>query len=331
MRDAQVFQKLNEDAFARCGAFADAQSAKAWLDAYPLGFCMKNRLIGAGQEVDWFRMEQGRRLLTKPVLLNGNYPGIDGIIVDRLKGNVTERVTVKAATAGGINTNVHGVIESLEKGRLSPHDTLFGIEGTKDRLTEQLQRRINSPDYEENKTIKSGEVPEEWTEDTPKAKHKLAQKDTDARWTKKNNETHYGYKNHAKVDVDSKIITDYSVTDASVHDSRRFTGFFNEKDKVAYADSAYAGQEIPEHIEAQICEKGYRNHPLTEEQKQNNRRKSKIRCRIEHIFGFMTGSMNGITVRTIGIKRAAFNIGLTNLIYNICRCSTIKRKAHIIG
>ena len=60
---------------------------------------------------------------------------------------------------------------------------------------------------EENKTIKSGEVPEEWTENTPKAKHKLAQKDTDARWTNKNNETHYGYKNHAKVDADSKIIT----------------------------------------------------------------------------------------------------------------------------
>ena len=174
-------------------------------------------------------------------------------------------------------------------------------------------------------------MPEEWTEDTPKAKHKLAQKDTDARWTKKNNETHYGYKNHAKVDVDSKIITDYSVTDASVHDSRRFTGFFNEKDKVAYADSAYAGQEIPEHIEAQICEKGYRNHPLTEEQKQNNRRKSKIRCRIEHVFGFMTGSMHEITVRTIGIKRTAFNIRLTNLIYNIFRYSTIKRKAHSIG
>ena len=34
---------------------------------------------------------------------------------------------------------------------------------------------------EENKTIKSGKVPEEWTEETPKAKHKLAQKDTDAR------------------------------------------------------------------------------------------------------------------------------------------------------
>ena len=180
---------------------------------------------------------------------------------------------------------------------------------------------------EENKTIKSGDIPEEWKENTPKAKHKLAQKDTDARWTKKNNETHYGYKNHAKVDVDSKIITNYAVTDASVHDSQRFSNFFTEKDKVAYADSAYVGQELPEHVEAQICEKGYRNHQLTEEQKQNNRRKSKIRCRIEHVFGFMTGSMHGITLRTIGIKRAKFNIGLTNLIYNICRYSIISRKS----
>lgn len=153
-RDAQVFQKLNEDAFAKCGAFADAQSAKMWLDAHPMGICLKKRLIGAAQEVDWLRSEQGKRLLTKAMLLNGNYPGIDGEIVNRLTGKVTERVTVKAAaTAGGINTNVRGVIESLEKGRLSPNDTLFGVEGTKDKLTGQLKKHINDPNYKGNKEI----------------------------------------------------------------------------------------------------------------------------------------------------------------------------------
>ena len=50
---------------------------------------------------------------------------------------------------------------------------------------------------EENKQIKSGEVPEEWIEQP----HKLAQKDTNARWAKKNSETHYGYKNHGKRNV----------------------------------------------------------------------------------------------------------------------------------
>ena len=47
---------------------------------------------------------------------------------------------------------------------------------------------------EENNQIKNGEIPKEWEKNT----HKLAQKDTDARWTKKNDETHYGYKNHVK-------------------------------------------------------------------------------------------------------------------------------------
>ena len=71
------------------------------------------------------------------------------------------------------------------------------------------------------------------------------QKDTDARWTKKNDETHYGYKDHVKVDADSKIITDYATTSANVHDSNEFTEFLNEEDKVVYADSAYVGKDIP--------------------------------------------------------------------------------------
>ena len=68
-----------------------------------------------------------------------------------------------------------------------------------------------------------------------------------------------------------------------------------------------------------IHEKAEKNHPLTDEQKASNREKSRIRCRIEHIFGFMTGAMHGITVRSIGLARAKFNIGMMNLVYNLCR------------
>lgn len=178
---------------------------------------------------------------------------------------------------------------------------------------------------EENKRVKAGEVPEKWSE------NKRHQKDTDARWTKKNNEVHFGYKDHVKVDADSKIITDYAVTGANVHDSQKFTEFLNDTDETVYADSAYTGQEIPENIRAEICEKGYRNHPLTEEQKAKNREKSKVRCRIEHVFGYMTGSMHGITFRGIGKTRADFNIGLTNLIYNMCRYATLRRVRPVTG
>ena len=57
------------------------------------------------------------------------------------------------------------------------------------------------------------------------------------------------------------------------------------------------------------------------------KKKSKVRCRIEHIFGFMTRAMHGITIRNIGITRAWYNIGLTNLIYNFCRYEFLKRKS----
>jgi IS5 family transposase len=58
---------------------------------------------------------------------------------------------------------------------------------------------------------------------------------------------------------------------------------------------------------------------MTRQQEKDNKKKSKTRSRIEHIFGFMTNSMNGIRIRSIGFARAEFNIGLMNLTYNMSR------------
>jgi IS5 family transposase len=91
---------------------------------------------------------------------------------------------------------------------------------------------------EENGKIKSGEIPEEWQ--TPENVNKLEQKDTDARWTKKGNEVHYGYKDHAKVDNKSKIIIDFTVTPASTHDVDEFEGLIEINDKEAWLDAGYA-------------------------------------------------------------------------------------------
>ena len=180
---------------------------------------------------------------------------------------------------------------------------------------------------DETEQIKKGNIPEEWQKSGNI--HKLRQKDTDARWTRKGNHSYYGYKDHVKADADSKLITDYAVTPANVHDSQPMPGMINSKDKAVYADSAYWGKNVaealPETVENHIHERGTKYQRLSEEQKASNRRKSKIRCRIEHIFGFMTGAMHGLTVRSVGLARAAFNIGLTNLIYNLCRYEFLHR------
>jgi len=189
---------------------------------------------------------------------------------------------------------------------------------------------------EENATIKSGEIPEEWKKPDKKSKHKLAQKDTDARWTKKGNETHYGYKDHVKVDQESKIITNFVITDASVHDSQTIVELIDKDDEAAYADSAYVGEDLHKEIleknpdiKLKICEKGSRGNPLTQEQKDSNREKSRVRSRVEHVFGHMTVSMGDIVVRTIGIEKATLTLTLKNLAYNISRFAFLSRKDHL--
>lgn len=181
---------------------------------------------------------------------------------------------------------------------------------------------------EENKIIKEGKGDELWNDEPNKKRHK----DIDARWTKKNNENFYGYKNHAKVDTKSKFIDKYAVTDASVHDSQPLDNLLTEDDKGQdlHADSAYTGDEqekVVSKYEMNNCvhEKGYRNKPLTDDQKNQNREKSKTRARVEHVFGFMEQSMNGLSLRSVGIDRAKGIIGLINLTYNLFRYEQVIR------
>jgi IS5 family transposase len=203
-----------------------------------------------------------------------------------------------------------------------------GIEAKEGKVVDasfvEVPRQRNT--REENAVMKQGKTPVEW-ENQP---HKLQQKDVDARWTKKGNEAHYGYKDHVKVDVATKLIQNYEVTDAAVHDSQMLEPLVSQGDGSVHADSAYRSEEIEEKlgdkkIESQICEKGYRNHPLTEEQKASNRTKSKIRCRIEHVFGYVTNSMGNFYLEYIGKVRVSKAVTLINLIYNMARYEQIMR------
>ena len=69
------------------------------------------------------------------------------------------------------------------------------------------------------------------------------------------------------------------------------------------------------------------NHPLSKAQENANRKKSKIRARVEHVFGTQQTSPGGRIIRTIGIARARAKIGLQNLAYNIRRLVTLERMA----
>ena len=182
---------------------------------------------------------------------------------------------------------------------------------------------------EENKAIKDGKGDELWNDN----KHKKCHKGIDARWTKKRGENYYGYKDHASVCQKAKIIHRYTVTAANRHDSKETDNLLVEppqsaKGENAFMDAGYVGMEgvaLAKNMTPVICEKGTKGHPLTDEQKESNRVKSKTRCRVEHVFGFMEQTMGGLIFRGVGIVRAKANIALTNLVYNMCRLVQIKK------
>ena len=179
----------------------------------------------------------------------------------------------------------------------------------------------------ENAEIKAGKMPESFNDNPAKKR----QKDVDAKWTKKNNEKYYGYKNHVGIDNKNKLIREYEVTSAEVHDSNVLLPLITDSPtKKVYADSAYKSEENDLLLSAsgydnQIHERAYRNTPLTKKQETNNKKKSKIRARVEHVFGSITNEQDGMHVRVIGLARAAAKIGLTNLTYNLRRFEMLNR------
>ena len=188
-----------------------------------------------------------------------------------------------------------------------------------------VPRQRNS--REENETIKQGNIPESFEENPAKS----AQKDMDARWVTKNNERHYGYKNHINADASTKLITTFTTSSASLHDSQKLEELIDQTDNRLFADSAYTGEKIENHLWLKNCqnfihEKAYRNKPLTPDQESKNALKSKVRVRVEHVFGFMTNSMHkGLDLKAIGKERIDSLIGLLNLTYNLFRYEQLVR------
>ena len=188
----------------------------------------------------------------------------------------------------------------------------------------EVARQRNS--REDNATIKAGGVPEGWKDQPQKAR----QKDVDARWTKKNGERYYGYKNHVKVDSRSKLIEGFTVTDASVHDSNALEELIAAGDPVTYVDSAYTGARCEQifadrKVAAKPIERACRNKPLNGSQQRSNRARSKIRVRVEHVFATMRMCMRSAWNRCIGLSRNRAMISMTNLVYNMVRFEQIER------
>lgn len=180
----------------------------------------------------------------------------------------------------------------------------------------EAPRQRNSGD--DNQRIKRGEEPEGWSE------AKRRQKDTQARWALKAGQTYFGYKNHISIDVEHKIIRRFAVSDAARNDRHLLEEVLDDRNtsRALWADANYRSRDQESVLKARgyrsyIQRQGQARRPLSERQKAANHRRAKTRVRVEHVFAQQ--SWRGRTVRTIGLERARFKIGMMNLVYNLQR------------
>lgn len=145
-------------------------------------------------------------------------------------------------------------------------------------------------------------------------------------------EKHYGYKNHTKADAKSKLIKKCVTTAAKEHDSKPVRELVDESDtgQDFLGDNAYIGKGVKRvmrkfKLKDSVIKRNVKGKKISKRQDTINRKNSKTRVRVEHIFGFCEQSLSGMFSRAVGFARnAAFNTH-TCMVYNMCRYEQILR------
>jgi len=125
----------------------------------------------------------------------------------------------------------------------------------------------------------------------PSVKNQDKSRDPEMHQVKKGNQWHFGMKLHIGVDSASGLIHSASVTAANIHDSHEVPNLLHGNETRFYGDSAYRGtaqrerlKEIAPRANDFTNRRAYRNAPLSEADKETNRRKSAVRSKVEHPF-----------------------------------------------
>ena len=185
-------------------------------------------------------------------------------------------------------------------------------------------------DKEEKDSVKDGKTPAHWS-----AKQ-AAHIDTDARWTAKRDVYYFGYKAHINTDQEHKLIRAIDVTPANVDDRVPLeklidaSGQRKQSGKTVHADRGYHGVATREMLKAMglidgVARKDDANRFDQTDIHERNQKLSRIRARVEHVFGAWEKTM-GKTIRTIGHVRAVAQITIQATVYNLRRWVTLDGK-----
>ena len=146
----------------------------------------------------------------------------------------------------------------------------------------------------------------------PSTKNEDKARDPEMHQTKKGNQWHFGMKLHIGADSATGLIHSASVTAAHIHDSHAVPNLLHGEETRFYGDSAYRGKAQRERLKILAPKakdftnkRAYRNAPLTDADKDTNRRKSSVRAKVEHTFLTLKRLWGFTKVRYRGLAKNA--------------------------
>ena len=153
-------------------------------------------------------------------------------------------------------------------------------------------------------------------------KNREQKRDPEMHQTKKGNQWYFGMKAHVGVDSKTKLIHSVVATAANVADSVVLPELLHGEETKVWGDQAYRGQtEAIREVapEAQdMTHKQYRYKDRIDEiERAKNRTKSRVRSKVEHVFGVMKLKFGFVKVRYRGLKKNANRLFATCALVNL--------------
>ena len=133
-----------------------------------------------------------------------------------------------------------------------------------------------------------------------------------------------GYKMHTAVDRKSGLVRRVIITTANINDTTPADALVMGDEQAVYADKAYDKRARRQALEergifAGIMHRPNPGYPLTPKQTAFNKRMTKLRAPVEHIFGILKNHYRLRRTRYIGLTRTAVQITLACMAMNIKR------------
>lgn len=165
-------------------------------------------------------------------------------------------------------------------------------------------------------------------------KNASGERDPDMHQTRKGKQWYFGMKAHIGVDSTTKVIHAVVATAANVADSTILPDLLHGEETRVWGDQAYKGKTalIREHAPKALdfTNRRYRfKKRIDEVQRAKNRTKSKVRSRVEHVFGVIKGVFGFVKVRYRGLDKNSNRLFATCALANLfmVRSHLLKRGA----